>query len=264
MSVIRKAIQPVFRSAFRGPFDLPYADGDGDPAPIIQDLFTANGWDGAYFDTAFSNSLFQDSSGTTPAGNGDTAAYWKDLTGNGRHLTIGTASKEPLVGDGLEFDGVDDELASNIVTSAGHTSGMIAAVFSVPDSASFEIASIGSGDLNALRIYVDSLKKVTALVASTEGVRATATSETAPTSNILVTALWTGGFFRTRVNGVEIATPSRAGTVDFNQICIRDLSGGQLMEGSVFAVAATIGVVPTGQDLTDLENALMTNHGVTP
>jgi len=123
MSVIQKAIQPVFRRVVRGPFDLPYADGD----PILA-LF-ANGEQGAYYDPSDSSTVFQDAAMTTPAGDGDPVGAIMDKSGNGNHITQSTAASRPALRNVgglwyLEFDGTDDFLACAPILTGTQTAVM--------------------------------------------------------------------------------------------------------------------------------------------
>jgi len=126
MTLIRKAFQPAFRSAFRGPFDLPYADGD----PILA-LF-ANGEQGAYYDPSDSSTVFQDAAMTTPAGADDPVGAIMDKSGNGNHLTQSTAALRPALRNVgglwyLEFDGTDDFLTRAAILSGTQTAVMAGA-----------------------------------------------------------------------------------------------------------------------------------------
>lgn len=77
----------------------------------------AGGVDGLFLDPSVTSSVWQDTSATTPAGNGDPIGRLSDLSGNGNHATQSTATKRPIytIGSGLyssEGDATDDVLAT--------------------------------------------------------------------------------------------------------------------------------------------------------
>ena len=93
---------------------------------------------GGWYDPADLSTLWQDTAGTVPVtADGQSVARIDDKSGNGIHLTQGTAGQQPLYKtDGtlhwLEFDGTDDflfsaTLAQNIMDG----NGFMAAAFSV-------------------------------------------------------------------------------------------------------------------------------------
>lgn len=71
------------------------------------------------------DTCFQDDAGTTPAAVGDPVGYIADLSGNGNHMVQATSAARPVLrqdGSGyyyLEFDGVDDSLASTASITFG-------------------------------------------------------------------------------------------------------------------------------------------------
>lgn len=84
-------------------------------------LFAA-GEAGAWYDPSDLSSMWQDSAGTTPAAVDSPVGKINDKSGNGNHLTQATAAARPILRQSgalfyLEFDGVDDGLAS----AAGRT-----------------------------------------------------------------------------------------------------------------------------------------------
>jgi len=125
MTLIRKAFQPAFRRAFKGAFDLPYADADGDP---ILALF-ANGEQGAYAYPTDQRApdgdymSFTDLGGTTPAtSHNDPVGYIRDISGNGNDFVAPNAASRPLLvlESGLwrwRFDGIDDYLETGALSS---------------------------------------------------------------------------------------------------------------------------------------------------
>jgi len=84
-----------------------------------------------YLDASNSSSLFQDTSGTTPASaNNAPVGRWNDLSGNGNNVTQGTANAKPLLKTSIQngnnvvrFDGVNDLLdGGNILPLTGNYS----------------------------------------------------------------------------------------------------------------------------------------------
>ena len=88
-----------------------------DPASLF-----ASGEEGAWYDPADLNTLFQDTAGTIPVtASGQTVARINDKSGNGNHATQATISARPTYQtDGtlhwLEFDGVDDFMVTSDIT----------------------------------------------------------------------------------------------------------------------------------------------------
>lgn len=82
------------------------------------DLF-AGGKQGAWYDPSDKSTLFQDVVGAVPVTkDGDPVALMKDKSGNGNHATQSVSTARPVYKtDGilhwLQFDGVDDYIASN-------------------------------------------------------------------------------------------------------------------------------------------------------
>ena len=80
------------------------------------ELLFANGETGAWYEPNDLTTVFQDASGTTPAGAGDPVGYLGDKSGNGNHATQSITSSKPTLRQNsegvyyLEFDGVDDFL----------------------------------------------------------------------------------------------------------------------------------------------------------
>lgn len=71
---------------------------------------------GLWLEDLYTSSLWEDSSFTTPATNGDPVGGWQDQSGSGRHATQGTAGARPILrsgtaADGLQFDATDDWMA---------------------------------------------------------------------------------------------------------------------------------------------------------
>lgn len=103
--VLRPVLQPVLRSIFD-----PGIGGGGTPIWTPASLFAKYGGIGGYWDFTDMTTLFQDSAGTTPV----TAASQPvgrvlDQSGQGNHLTTGSASTRPQYnGAGITPDGVDD------------------------------------------------------------------------------------------------------------------------------------------------------------
>lgn len=69
----------------------------------------------AWFDPSDSSTVWQDTSATTPAGDGDPVARIDDKSGNGRHATQSNSSYRPILRQSgsawyLDFDGTNDHL----------------------------------------------------------------------------------------------------------------------------------------------------------
>jgi hypothetical protein len=98
----------------------------------------SNGEQGAWYDPSDLSTLFQDAAGTIPVtADGDPVGLILDKSGNGNHASQAISSARPIYRtDGtlhwLEFDGVDDRLTSNPLSSNifSPTTGLIASAFS--------------------------------------------------------------------------------------------------------------------------------------
>lgn len=79
---------------------------------------------GLWLEDLYTSSLWEDSSFTTPATNGDPVGGWQDQSGSGRHATSSSTARPILrsgtAADGLQFDNSNDylDLASAVTLAA--------------------------------------------------------------------------------------------------------------------------------------------------
>lgn len=85
MSIVRPIKRPLVRKIIRSIV--------GDDLFSIGVLFSS-GEDGAYYDLSDDDSVFQDTAGTTPAGDGDPIGLIQDQSPNGNDATQGTAADQ--------------------------------------------------------------------------------------------------------------------------------------------------------------------------
>lgn len=84
------------------------AGGGGEPPTLVNLQL--------WLDSKDADTLWADTTATTPASNGGTVARWDDKSGNARNLTQGTSTKRPVwtsATGALTFDGADDFLSVN-------------------------------------------------------------------------------------------------------------------------------------------------------
>ena len=99
----------------------------------------ANGEPGVWLDPSDPATVFSDTAGTTQAGIGDPVALVLDKSGNGNHATQPTLASRPILreADGLrylEFDGVDDFLATPTITPGTDKAQVFAGVRKLNDN----------------------------------------------------------------------------------------------------------------------------------
>jgi len=78
-----------------------------------------------WYDSTYPDTLWADTTGTTPATIGGAVARWDDKSGGARHVTQGTLSRRPTrQSDHVSFDGTGDQLFRTAVstTSLQYTS----------------------------------------------------------------------------------------------------------------------------------------------
>jgi hypothetical protein len=97
--------------------------------------------------------LFQDAAGTVPVtADGDPVGYMQDLSGNGNHATQSTSAARPVF-PGVEFDGVDDHLLTDLrVDGATFGNGFLWSFWARWDTVDANTGSNG-GVGNAPRMY---------------------------------------------------------------------------------------------------------------
>ena len=84
------------------------AAGAGEPPTLVNIQL--------WYDAKDADTLWADTTATTPASDGGTVARWDDKSGNGRNLTQSTGTKRPIWTSAtgyLTFDGTDDHLSVN-------------------------------------------------------------------------------------------------------------------------------------------------------
>ena len=97
----------------------------GGAAPFNPTQLFASGEQGAWYDPSDLSTMFTDTAGTTPAAVGDPVARINDKSGRGNHATQATAAARPILRQTagglyyLEFDGVDDTLATATLPEPG-------------------------------------------------------------------------------------------------------------------------------------------------
>ncbi len=127
LPAIRSALQPAIRAAISGVYGSSSAW-----SPLT--LFAASEV-GVWYDPSDFSTMFQDSAGTTPVtAVGDPVGKILDKSGNLKHATQATAASRPILrNDGtnyyLEFDGVDDSLATAAIDFSATVDGSFFAGF---------------------------------------------------------------------------------------------------------------------------------------
>lgn len=182
---------------------------------------------GVWLDPSDLSTLFQDTAGTTPVtAAGQTVGLVLDKSGRGNHATQATAASRPTyqVVSGLPclvFDGVDDFLVTPTITPGTDKVQVFAGVRKLSDAAIGQILGFGLGDVSAVNgsfalwgpngVAANYRADVRGDVAGGTGY--TATTFTAPTTNVIAVAFDIAGALRAdeiptfRINGV---TPSLA------------------------------------------------------
>jgi hypothetical protein len=127
---------------------IPVHGGSGESTYNPAVLFTGMG---VWFDAADEESLYQDTAATTAAtSNTHPVQYWRDKSGNNRHITQGTGGLFPTLDDtsgknGVKTDGVDDYLVSAATPSWAATSDIFLVVTPDPADTQFILMDRGIG-----------------------------------------------------------------------------------------------------------------------
>ena len=240
------------------------------------DLFS--GQEGFWF-APNPSTCFTDTGRTTAAGVGDAVAAITDLSGNGNHATQSTVSQRPILRQSgalyyLEFDGVDDAMATGTVdATAENTVVLSAGVRNVDTTAGGEgtVINQNGADYNSfgLRVPSNTTNNVR-LVAFGDNPGGSTSLFVAGQPNTL-DAVVTGRVDLNatdnylRVNGTVGATGGTAGAGEYSNGVIgvgARSTGSPIFTGDMTGLFCRFGDDLTTQELSDLENYLATLTGV--
>jgi len=261
MTLIRKAFQPAFRRVMRGPFDLPYADGDGDP---ILALF-ANGEQGLYIRDP--SSYFSDTSRTTSANVTDTVAGISDFSGQSNSFSQADVAKRAVRNAlGIEFDGVDDEysIPTAVLGSNGSSNTIVFALNVDALDDGFNRILRGSGGLSFLTSSSGRIRFLVQQAAGTSFVETT--TDVRGAGWVICAARWnrTTQALDIRLNGVTEGTSTGADQDKTNSTTafFGSVGGSSFFRGSV-GEGALSEKYASDSELEAIEAKLAATYGVT-
>lgn len=186
---------------------------------------------------------------------GGAVSQWDDKSGNGNHVTQGTAAAQPTTGtrtingvNVLNFDGVNDVLSNSLVTTQPTTSFVVGQFDSIGardgliGNSSAAIYQYDGGQLRAF--YNAVLATATGLVGGAQVFTVTANS----TSSVI------------RIDGVQ-RTAGNAGTNGYSAAFNVGLSYGYL-DGAISEIIIVDGTLTAGE-IADTEAYLAAKWGIT-
>lgn len=245
----------------------------------------ANGEQGVWFDPS-PTTCFTDTARTTAAAVGDTVAGMTDLSGNGNHATQATAAARPILRQTagglyyLEFDGVDDCLATGSVNFTGtNKMTVFAGVRKLSDAAAGDIVNLGTSSSDAgsfnlgSRLYASGDYGMVMRNGSANSVQ-NFTAYTAPITNTLTALFDQVGAnidqeLALRVNGAlsgkgAVSVFSAASSNFANAILHVGRRGSTTLpfNGHLFGLIVR-GALTAGDDLTEAEGFMAAKTGVT-
>lgn len=160
----------------------------------------------AWYDPSDRATLFQDAAMTVAvAADGDPVGAMRDKSGNGFHMTQSTAASRPVYRAAggrhwLDFDGVDDQLANAMVSTAQPT--LIAVALNIESGADYAtLFGGGSGGRNDIRI-----RSIGAIEAYAGNILSTASAvATKPTGPVVISGLFYGSASAIHFDGSQVA-----------------------------------------------------------
>lgn len=236
-------------------------------------LFAA-GEQGFWFDPSDLSTMFQDSTGSTPAVVDSPVGLIRDKSGRGNHASQATSDSRPILrADGglryLEFDGTDDYLATPTIDLGGDVVSIFAGVRKASD-ASQRVVLAGAGtEQLALWAPISAAATFTfrTVGSGTQAAATSAASFPAP-----ITAVLTGiGDISTdtsilRINGTQaasVATDQGAGNYAAAAFHIGRRATGVLYHSGRIYQLAMVGRVATASEISAVESYVAVKSGVT-
>jgi hypothetical protein len=238
----------------------------------------ASGEPGAWCDPADLSTLFQDVAGTVPVtAAGQPVALMRDKSGNGNHASQPVASARPIYRTGgglhwLEFDGVDDGLASAAIDFSGTNKlSVFSAVrkLGLTEGTIAALAGLGPGEdggmalrshIEASQYKVGSRGTVAAFIGDNEPSHAT------PHTGVVTTLIDIGAPSLTlRANGYSRQTGATQGSGTFANAPLyigKQVVGARPFLGNHYGLCVR-GVASSAAEIASVEGYLAARAGVT-